>query len=149
MKLILVLFIITGCSTHTHEQQSKAKNMRLTKEIIIQKEKELIDAMSASNVTQLDLLIANQMIFINQTGLVMSKSEDLKVHESGLLKISKLETSDQKIIIFDDTAVVSVSVDLHGTYSGEAFSGKFKYGRTWKVLNGKPQVISAQCSVRN
>src|SRR5690606_27860323 len=95
----------------------------------------------------LNTLLADNLTFINQDGLVLSKNDDLKVHESGHLKFLKLEAHDQKISLFGDTAIVSVSIHLSGTFSGEEFSGQFKYGRTWKMIDDKLQVIAAQCSL--
>ena len=112
----------------------------VTKDLVIEKEKELLEAMSAGNVGVLHELLAEGMQFINQDGIVISKIDDLKIHESNLLKITELEARNQNIVLFDDTAVVSVGLDFAGTYAGEAFSGKFKYGRTWKLLNDKFQL---------
>jgi hypothetical protein len=121
--------------------------MVLIKEIIIEKEEQLLKAMVSSDFKTLKNLLNDDLIFINHEGIVLTKDDDLKVHQSGDLKIAKLKAFDQQISIHQDTAVVSVRVTLEGLYSGQPFSGNFRYGRVWKVVNTKLQVISAHASL--
>ena len=51
--------------------------------------------MSTSDVAMLDRLLSPDLIFTNHLGQVISKSQDIELHKSGLLKIGSLETLEE------------------------------------------------------
>jgi hypothetical protein len=61
------------------------------------------------------------------------------------MKIDSLEASDQIINIIDNTAVVTVSVSLKGTYDNNPINGVLKYIRVWKQFDGHLKVIAGSC----
>jgi ketosteroid isomerase-like protein len=107
----------------------------------------LRDAMIRSDVAALDALLADDLIFTDQAGRRLSKSDDLAVHQSGDLKLTHLEFEDTEIRHYGTSAVVSVQVILSGSYLGEPFKGKYRYTRVWIQRGGKWQVGAAHCSV--
>jgi len=104
-------------------------------------------AMLGNDVDVLDSLLAEDLIFTDHQGRTVSKAEDLASHQSGLLKIQRLEFSDRRIGMFEHFAVVAVNTELAGEYKGVPFSGKFAYTRVWQPrLSGGCQVVAAHCS---
>ncbi|KOS06102.1 hypothetical protein AM493_08665 [Flavobacterium akiainvivens] len=105
---------------------------------------QLIEAMKTSNVAVLDSLLHEGVIFTNHAGHLVTKGDDLETHRSGNLQIFSLETGAQFIQDYGDVAVVSVVVDISGSFSGHTFAGIHRYTRVWKKNEaGSWQVIAA------
>lgn len=112
-----------------------------------QVEKELRIAMLASDLETLDDLLSDELVFTNHYGQRLSKADDLAAHSSGLLSIDRLEPRAEPIIrLIGDSAIVSVTVDLAGTYDGQPFAGAFAYSRMWYRQGGKWRIEAAHCS---
>ena len=111
---------------------------------VMKEEENLRIAMLSSDVNSLNKYLAENLIFTNHFGQRLNKSMDLEAHESGLLKITSIELSDQKILLSgQNTAVVSVKANIEGTYSGQSAGGNFTFTRVWSKDTGQWQVIAA------
>lgn len=105
-------------------------------------------AMMGNDVDELDSLLAENLIFTDHQGRTVSKAEDLASHQSGLLKMQRLDFSDRRVGMFEHFAVVAVRTELAGEYDGVPFSGHFAYTRVWQPrLSGGFQVVAAHCSI--
>ena len=100
---------------------------------VIEAEERLRLAMLKGDVAVLDALIAPELIFTNHLGQVVSKEQDLAMHRARLLKLEKLERSEQLIQLHDGFAVVSVSMHLLGAYEGTPVDAHIRYTRVWLV----------------
>lgn len=98
---------------------------------IIQAESQLRQAMLSSDVASLDRLISGDLLFTNHLGQLLSKQADLSAHGSGLLKFTKLEPSEQAVLVRDQFAVVTVKMSTEGVYANEPFSASIRYTRVW------------------
>jgi hypothetical protein len=59
----------------------------LTKDLIEEQEQRLVEAMKASNIEELDVLLADDLIFTGHTGALFTKENDLDAHRSGSINI--------------------------------------------------------------
>ena len=115
---------------------------------IIKLEERLRRAMLASDVTVLDELIAPNIIITNHLGELLVKQDDLIAHESGLFKINQLQPSEQHIQIHNNTAIVSVRMQVSGSYNDSPVNGDFRYTRVWAVSeDGNWQIIAAHIGI--
>lgn len=112
------------------------------REEIVNLEEKLRLAMISSDVKVLNELISDELVFIAPNGAVADKEMDLYAHKTGLQKITKLFPSEQKILTFDNCAIVSVKMALEGTYDETNISGDYSYLRTWIKTNNRWQVVS-------
>jgi hypothetical protein len=62
---------------------------------------------------------------------VYVKTDDLEAHRTGMVRITRLEPSEERLQRFGSIAVISVRMDMSGTFRGEAFAGPFRYTRIW------------------
>ena len=99
--------------------------------------------MLKSDVQQLDALISDELIFTDHTGRLLDKATDLEAHRSGTLKIDSLESSEQHIKIYKDTAVVSVLVNIGGSYATQPFKGNLRFTRVWMNRDHSWKVVAA------
>lgn len=110
---------------------------------ILKLEEKIIDAIVSSDVEVLDQLLHDELLFVNHLGMTVSKKNDLAPHISGDLKIATIEISDQHIGLFGDTAVVTVSKKIKGSYFKQEFESLLKFTRVWKLLDQQWKVIAA------
>ena len=96
-------------------------------------ESRLYAAMLASNVTELDALIADDLLFAGPTGELATKAMDLELHRSGGTKFHELTPKELEIRLWsEDFALASARVFLRGTYLGQEFAGDYRYTRIWR-----------------
>jgi ketosteroid isomerase-like protein len=96
-------------------------------------EARLYAAMLASDVAELDALIADDLLFVGPTGELATKDMDLELHRSGGTKFHELVPKELQIRVWSDQFVLaSARVFLSGTYLGNDFAGDYRYTRVWR-----------------
>lgn len=112
-------------------------------------EEALRSAMLDSDIDALDRLLSPELVFTNHLGLIVSKEDDLAAHQSGVLKIDDIVSSEMRINTLCATvATVSVRVNLTGSYGGEPANGEFRFTRVWTLSeSGNWQVATAHSTL--
>lgn len=110
-------------------------------------EEQLRHAMLTGDVAALDALVADTSIFTNQSGVVPGKADDLAVHRSRQLTLTRMDAEDQRIQAIEGRAVVTVLHRFAGSFSGQAVAGAFRYARVWATTERGIKVIAAHCPV--
>ena len=115
---------------------------------IIDVEERLRLAMLASDVPALDGMVAPELIFTNHMGQLLGKDEDLAMHESGVLKLHQLIPSEQHLQVNGEVVVVSVRMQLAGTYADQPTGGDFRFTRVWaRSPEGVWRVVAAHAGM--
>lgn len=114
--------------------------------VVVELEERLERAMRTSDVLVLDELLADDLLFTNHQGLVVSKQEDLEVHRSGLLQLDSLRTSDRSIRELGNVAIVAVRVQLAGRHANNYFESTFRYTRVWALQGIRWKIVAAHAS---
>jgi ketosteroid isomerase-like protein len=110
-------------------------------------ETRLYAAMLASDVTELDLLIADDLIFVGPTGELATKAMDLDLHRSGGTQFHELLPKELEIRVCSDRwAIAAAKVFLSGTYLGNDFSGDYRYLRVWSQGENGWQIVGGSVS---
>ena len=91
----------------------------------------LRSAQLTSDVATLERLVDDQLMFTGPDGGVYGKSDDLSAHRDGWVRITRLEPSEEQIEVLGYIGVVSVRMDMAGTFRGAPFAGQFRYTRVW------------------
>ncbi|VAX00758.1 hypothetical protein MNBD_GAMMA22-879 [hydrothermal vent metagenome] len=99
--------------------------------IIVKYEERLKLAMLQSDVTELEQLLAPELIYTNHFGQLMSKQDDLDAHRTGLLNINKIVISEQNIILYSENAIVTAHAHIVGSFSGIESENNFRFTRIW------------------
>jgi len=95
------------------------------------REAALRQAQLTSDVGVLDRLVDEELVFIGPNGAVYGKADYLDGHRRGVIRITRLDPSEERIQLFGKVAVVSVRMEMSGTFEGNAFAGSFRYTRVW------------------
>ena len=111
-------------------------------------ERRLLDAMRASALDELDALLADGLVFTDHLGGLWGKQDDLAAHRSGVIHIDDLSASQERILVLDGAAVVSVLLEISGAFGGREASGAFRFTRVWApAAGGRWQVVAAQSTL--
>jgi ketosteroid isomerase-like protein len=96
-------------------------------------ENRLYAAMLASDLTELDALIADDLLFAGPTGELTTKEMDLQLHRTGGTQFDEFMPKDLQIRVWSEQfALASAKIFLSGTYLGQAFAGNYRYTRIWR-----------------
>ncbi|HEY9825827.1 MAG TPA: nuclear transport factor 2 family protein [Stenomitos sp.] len=96
-------------------------------------EARLYTAMLTSDVPELDLLIADDLLFAGPTGELATKAMDLELHRTGGTQFHEFVPKELEIRVWSETFVLaSAQVFLSGMYLGNAFKGDYRYMRVWR-----------------
>jgi len=115
---------------------------------IIECEEQLKEAMLHSDIYVLDNLLANDLIFTNHLGHVMTKQDDLEAHKSKAIKISEISLSDQNIKIQGGIVIVTVKAHIAGCFNNEKSENDFRFTRVWrKDSSGAWQIVAGHSSI--
>lgn len=98
---------------------------------VLAREAELREAMLANDVAALDRLIDDTLVFTTLEGSIIGKRDDLDAHRARRLRLTRLEPSDQRVLRCGITAVVSVRMEIEGTWDGTPVGGALRYTRVW------------------
>ena len=107
--------------------------MPSTEAQVLEAEDRLRTAMLQSDIKALSELLAPDLLFTNHLGQLQSRESDLDAYRSGKLRVEQLVPSEQKILMVHDVAVVSVRVQVTGTYNGAPANGAFRFTRVWSL----------------
>ena len=115
---------------------------------IVALEDQIKVAMLASDVSVLNQLLSDELIFTSHLGQVMSKQDDLEAHITGFVKIKSINQSEQRILLYEGFAVVSVLSRINGIFGGEQSEAALRFTRVWrKIVNDEWQVVAAHSSL--
>jgi ketosteroid isomerase-like protein len=110
----------------------------------VEVEDRLRTAMLASDVCALNDLLAPDLIFTNHHGQLLGKEDDLASYSSGVLRVLSLEPSERRMKTLGDVVVVSVRMQLSGTYDGVPAHGDFRFTRVWaRSQHERWQIVAA------
>ncbi len=103
-------------------------------------------ALLASNVTELDHLLADDYLGVTANGTLETKADLLAMRRSGTTRLSQLDLSDLKVRVYGDTAVVTSRAEVAGTNGGTDISGRYRYTRVYNRRNGQWRIVSFEAS---
>ncbi|MDB5258683.1 MAG: hypothetical protein JWM14_3378 [Chitinophagaceae bacterium] len=104
-------------------------------------EVQLLNAFGNKDISALDEIIHDSVLFILPNGLTATKTMILDNYRSGNTTMA-ITSSDQKINIIGNTAVVSMNLELKGKYFEQEISSQFRYLRVWKLFHTTWKVIA-------
>jgi ketosteroid isomerase-like protein len=106
----------------------------------------LRQAQLAGDAGALDRLVDDALVFTGPDGAVYGKADDLEAHREGWVRITRLEPSEERVQRFGSIAVVSVRMEMAGTFRGAPFAGPFRYTRVWRERPGGWRVVAGHVS---
>ena len=114
---------------------------KLTENSILEQENKLYSAMKDGNITALDQLLHDDLLFILPSGETITKEIDLNTYRDGALKVDELLPEVENLNIIDDMAVITLTMKLKGKFNDTPFEANFRYIRFWKKFGDEIKVV--------
>ncbi len=94
-------------------------------------EAELREAQLTGDVATLDRLLDDALLFTDIDGTLAGKSDDLSMHRSGRLRITRMDPDGRRLLHLGATSVVSVRMRAEAVIDGAPVSATLQYTRVW------------------
>jgi len=102
-----------------------------TDDEILAFEEALRKAQLSGDVAALDRLLDDRLLFTNLDGTLASKIDDLSLHRSGRLRITKMDPVERQLLHLGDASVVSVRMQAEAVIDGAPVAATLRYTRVW------------------
>ena len=112
------------------------KRKHLEREQIVALEQQWQQAMLANDVSAMDNLLSDDYLGISATGEVFTKAQQLDHMRDRQFVITGLETSDRKIKLVGNIAIVTSLAQVEGTIDNQTLHGLYRYTRVYQRLPG-------------
>jgi len=115
---------------------------------IVELEAQLRAAQLAADVSALDALIADELLFTGPDGSVGTKEQDLAAHRSGAVRFREHEPEELRVRrVGADVAVTALRARLVVAVGGELAQGTYRYTRVWtRLRTGEWRVVGGHVS---
>lgn len=113
----------------------------LTEYSILEQENKLYSAIKDCNITSLDQLLHDDLLFILPSGETITKEIDLDTYRDGALKVDELLPEIENLNIIDDMAVITLKMKLNGKFNDVPFEANYRYIRFWKKFGDGIKVV--------
>ncbi|MDR6781957.1 hypothetical protein ABIE26_001554 [Pedobacter africanus] len=114
---------------------------KLTESSILEQENKLYRAIKDGNITLLDELLHDDLLFILPSGETITKEMDMDTYRGGALKVDELLSEIENLNIIDDLAVITLTMKLKGKFNEGPFEANFRYIRFWKKFGDGIKVV--------
>ena len=113
---------------------------------ILHKEAELRQAQLDSDVATLQRLLDDHLMFTSFDGTLATKEDDLSMHRSGRLRITRMEPIERSMLHLGETSVVSVKMDAAAILDGSEMTSVLRYTRVWHKRNCEWRIVAGHMS---
>jgi hypothetical protein len=118
----------------------------MTDDPILAREEELRRAQLAGDADALDRLLDDALLFTGIDGRLYTKADDLALHRSGKLRITRMEPGERHLLRLGTVVVVNVRMEAAATVDGAEVSGPLRYTRVWCERPGGWRVVAGHMS---
>jgi ketosteroid isomerase-like protein len=142
-------FILLPAHAQAHNQarppmvRPQHVHKRAEREQIELLEKDVQAAQAAGDVSAMDKMLSDDYLGTNANGEVVTKSQQLDHMQKRKFVISSLQTSDLKIKLIGQIAIVTCLAEITGVSDGAPIHGNFRYTRVYQRLPNDTWTITS------
>jgi ketosteroid isomerase-like protein len=136
LAVIAVFALFCGvCGAMQAKQGHKMHHpKRMEKEQIEQLETQWQQAMLNDDVPAMDKLLSEDYLGVTAGGDLVTKSQQLDRMRNRQVTVTKLDTSEIKLKLIGQIAIVTSLAQIEGVADGKAISGAYRYTRVYQRL---------------
>ncbi|MBI4471215.1 MAG: nuclear transport factor 2 family protein [Acidobacteria bacterium] len=138
----LVSLVISVLLAQGTMAQAVPGQLSAVEQMLIQMEKDAVQAWLKKDVAVLDRLLADDFVLMDYTGKTSTKADILRDVKSGSTAAQSVELGPMKVRVFGQAAVVSGSQVEKSTLQGKDSSGSYVWTNVFVNRNGRWQVVS-------
>jgi hypothetical protein len=118
--------------------------MRIAGPDLMLLDREFFDGLIA-NAEAVERLLADDFLLIDVlSGSEVTKLDLLAVLKSGLLKFKEIKVLDSRVRLYEDTALVTGSTEMSGSFRHDPFSASSRYTHVYVRLRDRWYLVGAQ-----
>jgi hypothetical protein len=140
MKIVLISWLMIGVTLWSSYS---------VEETVIARDKELNQLISSHRTKEAALIYADDFILTTSSGKTKSKQDMLNDISSPELALEINETTQVKVRIIENTAVLTGILQQKGTYKGNAFDVKLNVTDTWVKVQSNWVLLAGHATVIN
>jgi ketosteroid isomerase-like protein len=141
--LFAALLVVPLAQVFAQRNHQRHERKHMEREQIVELEQEWQKAALADDVATMDRLLSEDYLGITASGEVLTKAQQLDHMRNREVVLNKLQTSELKIKLVGNIAIVTSLAKVEGTSDGEPLLGSYRYTRvyqrlasgTWKITN--------------
>jgi hypothetical protein len=118
----------------------------MTDDPILAVEEELRRAQLAGDAAALDRLLDDALVLPGIDGRLYTKADDLALHRSGKLRITRMDPGERHALRLGPVVVVNLRMEAVATDDGAEVSGPLRYTRVWCERPGGWRVVAGHMS---
>lgn len=146
MHLLLITCVAVFSAVTAGVQQPASSTDRAEVGEIARLEDAWNQAHVRSDTPVLDRLWADELVVTVPNMPVMNKSDAIAIWRSGKMKFERYETSDVRINVFDNAAIVTGRVQRSRLISGRVVDDDWRFTKMYVRRGGKWQVVAWHAS---
>jgi hypothetical protein len=146
-RFLLMVFLAAASFSSAEAQQAKTENTdpEAIKSEIIRLQDEEDRALLRGDAETLDRLWADQLLYPNDNGEVLTKTQRLAEARSKTHNFSVFRHDDLRVRVYNgNTAVVTGYSTTLKKYKGQASRGPRRFSAVWVLLDGRWQMVAHQ-----
>ena len=130
---LLVIVFVSGCQSMGRSSEAKHHHEASAdmEQAVKQAGKEYTNALLQKDIGTLDRLWADDLIFVNPAGQVLSKAERLENLRSGSTTFKSIEMTEEQVRSYGNAFVHVSRGKLVANYSGKDSSGDYRITLLW------------------
>ena len=147
IKLFLAALIITTCSLSglaNNPQESSEVSSDVAE--LSRLEQVWNDAYVHGNIEPLEQLFADDLVVTMTDMALLTKAQSIRLLRSGHLKFPRYQTSDIRIRVYNDAAVVTGRLQRTRTVNGNNIDDDWRFTKVYVRRAGKWQVVAWHAS---
>jgi len=146
-RFAVLLAVLFACCGLLQAQQGQVHRhhpaKRMEKEQIEQLEAQWTQSMLDDDVTAMDKLLADDYLGVTASGDMVTKTQQLDRMRNRKLMVTKLDTSEIKVKLIGQIAIVTSLAQVDAEAEGKPISGRYRYQRVYQRLpNGSWKITS-------
>ncbi|ANJ25644.1 nuclear transport factor 2 family protein [Agromyces aureus] len=114
---------------------------------IDQAEEAIQAAMRASDLAELDLLIADDLAFSGPDGAVVGKAADLEAHRTGATRFERIEETLRRTTETPEGGTTETTAVATVWNEGRWVDVSLRWVRDWRIIDGRWQVASGSVTI--
>lgn len=119
----------------------------MNESMVLDHEERLRIAQLKGDVAELEKLLDDDLMFTALDGAIVGKRDDLELHRSGRLRITRMEPIERRVMILGDIAVVSAKMSAAASIDGAVSEGLLRYTRVWCERTDGYRIVAGHMSV--
>jgi len=113
---------------------------------VVAAERAWMDAIRSNDATALDAILAHDYQLTDNSGRVHTRADDLARARAGTMHFDAYDTTEVKVRVWGDTAVVTGRASTRGTNAGRPFANDFTFTDTLARIDGRWRAVAAHVS---